>query len=103
MSENVKVLISREIIEGYFQSYYKFKWKIDETIQPNFWEAVILLCNNANADISQLIDDSAEAQYCVGDFGTRRAHVSEIDDKIKDVNQLAKNISISSNYNFDGC
>lgn len=95
MSENTKVLIPREVIEGYFQSYYKYKWKIDETIQPNFWEAVILLCNNLDADVSHLIDDSVEAQCCIGDFGKRRAHVSEIDDKIKDVKQLAKDIATS--------
>ena len=95
MSGNAKDLILREVIEGYFKSYYKYKWRIDETIQPDFWEAVILLCNNLDADVSQLIDDSEEAQYCVGDFGTHRAHVSEIDSKIKDVKQLAKDIATS--------
>ena len=39
---------------------------IDEKEQPNFWEAVLELCQNGNADISSLLKGNPnEDQYCV--------------------------------------
>ncbi len=39
---------------------------IDEREQPNFWEAVVALCQDSNADISSLLKGNPnENQYCV--------------------------------------
>lgn len=39
---------------------------IDERKQPNFWEAVLVLCQDINADISSLLKGNPnEDQYCV--------------------------------------
>ena len=39
---------------------------IDERKQPNFWEAVLTLCQDSNADISSLLKGNPnEDQHCV--------------------------------------
>ena len=49
--------VSREKALEYIEGYYKPLWKyeVDEKTQPHFWEAVIVLCSDINADVSNYV------------------------------------------------
>ena len=58
--------VSREKASKYVK-YFSTIYQINEKVQPNFWEAVIMLCENPNCDINLLnIDSSNEAKWCIG-------------------------------------
>ena len=85
MSEKSKIVsIPRETVEKYIEGYYKPQYRIEETIQANFWEAVCLLCQDTSADVSTLIDlsETTAAQFCV-----------DLREETEKVIQLAKNIA----------
>jgi len=91
MFEKVKVVsIPRETVEKYLEGYYKPTYKIDEDIQPGFWDAVISLCNDAETDISELINQTEIGEYCVKLGATSLNHVSKLDYRAENPEQLAK-------------
>lgn len=49
--------VPKEVSEKYIEGYFKKKYPIDESKQPFFWEAVKKLCEDASADVSELINE----------------------------------------------
>ena len=43
--------VSKEVAEKYIDGYFKRKYPINESDQPNFWDAVKELVTNINADV----------------------------------------------------
>lgn len=85
--ENVKV-VSRERAEKYI-SFYNTIYDIDTRVQPNFWEAVIMLCENPSGD-EKVTKLNEEAPYCVR-FGCGNGHISRLG--VQTVFELAQKIS----------
>ena len=56
--------ITKDIAEKYINGYFYQKYPISKKIQPRFWEAVILLCEDMDADVSSLIDETNLWCYC---------------------------------------
>ena len=56
--------ITKDIAEKYINEYFYQKYPISKKIQPRFWEAVILLCEDMDADVSSLIDETNLLCYC---------------------------------------
>lgn len=42
----------------YIKGYFKEKYPISTQIQPHFWEAVALLCEDMDTDVSSLINEN---------------------------------------------
>lgn len=89
MPKKEKTTIARETVERYINRYYKKHYLIDETVQPKFWEAVILLCNDADADVTEYIDDSKK--FCVQYSNLKRKPVTMF--MVSSVTELAKKIA----------
>ena len=71
-----KCKIERKVADEYIERYYKKKFEnIDLRAQPNFWEAVRLMCEEGidSADVSNLI--IPEENWIFRD-GNSQAHVS---------------------------
>ncbi len=78
--------VPREKASKYVE-YYKTIYDINEQIQPNFWEAVIMLCENPNCNINLLnINNNEEGQWCVSGYNISKYGV-------KTVLELAQKIS----------
>lgn len=86
--ENVKV-VSRERAEKYI-GFYNTIYDIDTHVQPNFWEAVIMLCENPSCD-EKVTKLNEEVPYCVrfSDYGN--GHISRLG--VQTVFELAQKIS----------
>ena len=86
--------VKREVSEKYIDRYFKKKYLISTTRQPQFWNAVILLCENINLDVSYLIDNRQDFCYNNGNYNY---HFSSINTKeakrAKSVTHLAKLIA----------
>lgn len=81
--------VSREKASKYVK-YFSTVYQINEKVQPNFWEAVIMLCENPNCDVNLLnIDISDEAKWCIG-----RHNVSKygVDTVLELAQKIAKTI-----------
>ena len=87
MSE--KAIITRETVDKYINEYYKNKYLIDETVQPKFWEAVILLCCDLKADITGYINDVKK--FCVRYTNLTRKSITIYE--VRSVTELAKKIA----------
>ena len=48
--------ITKDTAEKYINGGFYQKYPISKKVQPHFWEAVILLCEDMNADVSSLDD-----------------------------------------------
>lgn len=82
--------ISEEVINLYFEDYFKKEYHVAESRQPKFWKAVKVLCNDINADVSSLIDE--EKDFCISTkMGYR--HVTCLDQNAKTVTDLARIIA----------
>lgn len=89
MSKEEKTTIARETVEKYINKYYKIKYLIEESVQPRFWEAVILLCNDLNADITLYIDD--RKKFCVHYSNLMRDPITKYG--VSSVTELAEKIA----------
>ena len=58
--------IDKDAAMKYINGYFKKKYPISTQIQPHFWEAVALLCEDMDADVSSLIDETNLWCYCKG-------------------------------------
>ena len=90
-NEHVETLkrVSREKAIKYVK-HFSTVYQINEKVQPNFWKAVIMLCENPNCDVNLLnIDSSNEAKWCIG-----RNNVSKygVDTVLELVQKIAKAI-----------
>ena len=56
-------IISEEVISKYLDNFFKIRYDVVEGKQPNFWEAVRILCNDTEADVSHLLNE--ENMYCL--------------------------------------
>lgn len=69
-NEQVKTLktVPREKARKYVK-YFSSVYEINQRVQPNFWEAVIMLCENSNCDVNLLnIDNSDDGKWCAGGY-----------------------------------
>lgn len=87
-------MVSPNVAEKYISEYFSKKYQISKKRQPKFWEAVIMLCQDINSDVSSLIDDNQEF-CCIAGLGFQ--HYSCIDTKeatfANSVVDLAKRIA----------
>ena len=82
--------MTKEIAQKYIDEYFSKKYRIVESKQPHFWDAVIILCSNLDSDISQLIIENN--CYCIyGD--SRLIHYSDVDENAESVYDMALNIA----------
>lgn len=104
--------IPREVAEKYIEQYFKKRWlvkdsvrkllRVNEKLQPNFWEAVILLCEDINTDVSGLEDTSSDykgffllTRYKDEEFSIgNAAQEGYFDDSIETFSDLAKYIAL---------
>jgi len=82
--------MTKEVIQKYIDGYFSKKCRIVKSKQPHFWEAVIMLCSNPDADISHLIIEGNN--YCI-DGGSRLIHYSDVDENAESVSGMAVNIA----------
>lgn len=87
--------VPRDVAQGYINRYFKKIYPINEKMQPNFWEAVMVLCENKDADISLFINEDNERCIIVG---TRDMHyvygnISSVVKDVKNLSDLAKKIA----------
>lgn len=87
--------VPREVAQGYINGYFKKKYRINEKMQPNFWEAVMVLCENKDADISSLIDEDNERCIIVGsrDMHYVYGYISSVEKDVKNLSDFAKKIA----------
>ena len=65
--------IPREVATKYIEQYFKKRWllgdewkkilRVNEAQQPKFWEMVIRLCENFEADVSDLVNPDERAKF----------------------------------------
>ena len=80
--------IAKGTAEKYIKGYFCFKYPISEEKQPHFWDAVILLCEDINADVSSLINENQPmCYYTHGEYFS--IYSTKIDLKVDSLNQLA--------------
>ena len=75
-NEKVEALktVSREKASKYVE-YFSTVYEINKEVQPNFWEAVIMLCENPNCDVNSLnIDNSDLAKWCAGRYNVSKKY-----------------------------
>ena len=80
----------KEVIQKYIDGYFSKKYCIEKSRQPHFWEAVIMLCNNPDADISHLIIE--KNIYCINE-GSHLIRYSDVDKNAESVSDMAVNIA----------
>lgn len=83
--------VSKEVAEKYIDGYFKKKYPINESDQPNFWDAVKELVTNINADVSTLIDENNSLCVPVGEYSL--VHISQYGKDIRTVTDFAKRIA----------
>lgn len=90
-NEQVETLktVPREKAKKYVE-YFSSVYEINHRVQPNFWEAVITLCENPNCDVNLLnIDNSDSGKWCAGRCNISREYgvdtVLELAQKISKV------------------
>lgn len=92
--------VPKETAEKYIDLRFKSYYTIDEKLQPHFWDAVVVLCEDIDADVSKLIDE--EKTYCLpyydrdanwGRGGWIHLDVSELEGNFSTATSLAKHIA----------
>ena len=96
----MKFSVPKETAEKYIELQFKSHYEIDKKRQPHFWDAVITLCEDIDADVSKLINEDEPnclMYYQSGDFYSRGGwihfSVSELKGKFDTVTSLAKHIA----------
>lgn len=91
-NEQVETLktVPREKASKYVK-YFSTIYEIDEKVQPNFWEAVIMLCENPNCDVSLLnIDNTDRGKWCTRGYNISRKY--GVDTVLELVQEISKAI-----------
>lgn len=58
--------VIKKTVEKYINGYFSKRYPIDKKLQPHFWEAVIMLCENIDSDVTSLIDETSPICYIIG-------------------------------------
>ena len=85
--------ITKDIAEKYVNEYFYQKYPISKKIQPRFWEAVILLCEDMDADVSSLIDETNLWCYCARSGGLYNILNLNLNLNVTTLNELAHKIA----------
>lgn len=75
-NEQVETLktVPREKAKKYVE-YFSSVYEINQRVQPNFWEAVIMLCENPNCDVNLLnIDNTDSGKWCAGRYNISKKY-----------------------------
>ena len=85
--------ITKDIAEKYVNECFYQKYPISKKIQPRFWEAVILLCEDMDADVSSLIDETNLWCYCARSGGLYNILNLNLNLNVTTLNELAHKIA----------
>ena len=85
--------ITKDTAEKYINGGFYQKYPISKKVQPHFWEAVILLCEDMNADVSSLIDETNLWCYYTRSGGFCNILNQNLNLNVTTLNELAHKIA----------
>ena len=85
--------ITKDTAEKYINGGFYQKYPISKKVQPHFWEAVILLCEDMDADVSSLIDETNLWCYCTRSGGFCNILNQSLNLNVTTLNELAHKIA----------
>ena len=83
--------IDKDTIMEYINRCYTRKYPINPQIQPDFWKAVAMLCENIDTDVSSLINEKKPC--CVEKQRGRNVHFSSLNQQVSTLFELAQKIA----------
>ncbi len=91
MNTKEKKSISKEVVAKYIYEYFAKKFPVvEEEMQPRFWEAVIALCVDPEADVSSWLNEN---NPCFFSVRSNLSHYSKFVPDAQSVYDAAKKLA----------